>query len=42
MPIYSGFRPALKKAVTNISTLVASYLFKNDVPDAEISSLLIE
>lgn len=42
IPIYSGFKPNFKKWVTNDSTLYASYLFKKDVPDADISSLLIE
>jgi hypothetical protein len=40
MPICSGFNPALKNAVTTASTFYASVLFKNEVPDAEISSLL--
>jgi hypothetical protein len=39
IPIYSGFKPALNISVTTYSTLVASALFKNDVPEADISSL---
>jgi hypothetical protein len=42
IPIYSGFKPALKNAVTTYSTFCASYLFRKLVPDAEISSLLME
>lgn len=42
MPIYSGLKPALKNAVTSCSTFAASCLLRKLVPEAEISSLLIE
>lgn len=42
IPIWSGLKPALKNAVTTYSTLAASILFRKDVPEEEISSLLIE
>ena len=42
MPICSGFRPALKKAVTICSTFCASTLFRYEVPEADISSFEME
>jgi len=42
IPIYSGFSPALKNAVTSYSTFAASWRLRKLVPEAEISSLLIE
>ena len=42
IPIWSGLKHALKKAETTYSTFSVSLRFKNEVPDADISSLLTE
>ena len=38
IPIYSGLNPALKKDDTTDSTFSVSFLFKKEVPEADISS----